>query len=286
MEYSIYALAAAALISVAAILAKLGSKKAEPSVAAGLSVTVMTICAYILSEKAVRAVHIFSLNKRVLLFVLIAGIVTGVAALCFFKALHTGEAMQVVPVWKLSIIFTMLFGVIWWHNKFGTNQIIATILCLAGIVIIVVGNNKKWQWFLFAIIAALLMSAVEIVEDIGISGIGSGALRFFELVIGAVLIWIVAIVTGGGKKLRSISFLDGVFTCLSGLAVAGSWICLSRAQALKSGLLPLQIYRVNLLITVILAAVILKEKISGRKILGALLFIAGVEILLFKSPIF
>lgn len=286
LDYSIYALLAAVFISSAAVLSKAGSKKAEPSVAAGLGSTVATICAFLLYERNVRGFHIFSAGSKTVIFILLTGFITGLGILFFFKALHIGAASNVVPVTKLNIIITILFGVVWWHNKLTTNIIISAVLCILGLLVIIIGNSKKWQWFAYAIISAVSISAVDILENVGVSGVNSGALRFYQLLIATVFMWILAVTTGGGKKLRSISFLDGIYSCLSGVTLAASWVCLSRAQALNKGILPMQIYRVNLLITLIAAAVLLKEKISGRIIVGGLMLVAGLEILLLKSPIF
>lgn len=286
MTWLFYALAAATLVSVAAILAKAGSKKADPSLGGALCVTVMCLCAFFLSRSAVSGVRISTFGRNTIIFLLLEGLTTGAAILCFFKAIHSGEVTHVVPVVKLNIILVLLFGVFYWHNKLGVNPIVAIVLCVAGILVIIVGNTKGWQWCGFAFLAAVFMAATSILETIGKGALGADLLRFFKLFIAAVLIWVVSIATGSGKKLRAISFLDGIYTCLSGLAVAASWVCLARANALADNLRVSQIYRINLFITVILAAMILKEKISGRKLVGAALFVAGLEVLLLKSPLF
>ena len=63
-------------------------------------------------------------------------------------------------------------------------------------------------------------------------------------------------------------------------------VFLSRSRALAVDVNVLWIYRTNLFITMILAAMILKEKISGKKLIGAVIFIAGLEVLLLNRPLF
>lgn len=286
MTWIIYTLIAATLISVAAILAKLGSKKADPSLGAGLCILVVCVGAFILLNGNVKISGILSMGRNSTIFLILDGLTTGAALICFFKAIHTGEVSNIAPVIKLNIIFIILFGVLYWHNRPGTNQIAAIVLCVAGIVVMLVGNNKGWQWCGYALLSAVFLTASSILESIGASSPGGASLRFYKLFIAAILIWVVAFATGSGRKLRAISFLDGIYNCLSGVAIVLNWICLDRAHALKGGMEVEQIYRIDLLILVILASMILKEKISGRKLIGAVIFIAGLEVLLLAKPIF
>lgn len=286
MTWLFYALVAAVLISAAAILAKAGCKSSQPVISAGISVAAMFVCAFLMYGWNIKKLNIFSYGTRTLVFILIAGIITGAAILFFFKAIHSAEVIHVVPIIKINIIIFLWVSVFYWNNKVGTNLIVTTVLCVLGIVVLLAGNTKNWQWLLFSVLSSLLLTASSVVEKIGLSDIGDSSLRIYKLLIATVVIWIVAIASGSGKKLRSISFLDGIYSCLAGAAVIFSQIALSRADSLANNTTVLQVYRMNFLMTVIIASVILKEKISGRIIVGALFFIAGLEILLLKNPLF
>ena len=45
-------------------------------------------------------------------FLILSGLATGASWLCFYRALQEGPASLVVPIDKLSILFTVLFAVI------------------------------------------------------------------------------------------------------------------------------------------------------------------------------
>ena len=59
----------------------------------------------------------------------------------------------------------------------------------------------------------------------------------------------------------------------------------SKSCALTTEHMVLAVYRLNLLMLVILATIFLKEKISGRILFGAILMIAGLELLLVKGSL-
>ena len=286
MTWIIYVLAAAAFISVAAVLAKMGTKKADTALAAGLFTTVILIGAFLLARGSISISQIASFGRNTIIFLILAGLTTGAAILCFFKAIQTGEVSHVVPVVQINTILVIIFGVVYWHRKLGINSIIAIICCVGGIVVILVGNTKNWQWFGYALLSAVFITASSILESVWGKGISSGVILFYKLIIAAILIWAVAFASGSGKKLRAISFLDGIYICLAGAFVILTNVFLSRSRALAVDVNVLWIYRTNLFITMILAAMILKEKISGKKLIGAVIFIAGLEVLLLNRPLF
>ena len=112
MTWIIYVLAAAAFISVAAVLAKMGTKKADTALAAGLFTTVILIGAFLLARGSISISQIASFGRNTIIFLILAGLTTGAAILCFFKALHTGEVSHVVPVVQINTILVIILFLI------------------------------------------------------------------------------------------------------------------------------------------------------------------------------
>ena len=52
-----------------------------------------------------------SISGRTYLFLLLSGLGTGASWLCYFRALKIGEAAQVAPIDKLSVVLVAVFGV-------------------------------------------------------------------------------------------------------------------------------------------------------------------------------
>ena len=55
--------------------------------------------------------------KNELIFIILSGFATGGSWLCYYKALHEGPASIVVPIDKLSILVTIAFSYIVFHEK-------------------------------------------------------------------------------------------------------------------------------------------------------------------------
>jgi transporter family protein len=70
-------------------------------------------------------------------FLTLSGFATGISWLLFFRALQLGPASHVVPVDKLSIVFTMLFARIFLGERFSKRNLIGLALLTAGTVIII-----------------------------------------------------------------------------------------------------------------------------------------------------
>ena len=66
-----------------------------------------------------------------------SGIATGLSWICYYRALQIGDASKVVPIDKLSIIFTLIFAVIFLHEEFTVKTLIATLLIAAGALVLV-----------------------------------------------------------------------------------------------------------------------------------------------------
>mgnify|MGYP000567963812 FL=1 len=55
--------------------------------------------------------------KKELAFVFLSGLATGGSWLCYYKALQDGPASAVVPIDKLSILVTVFFSYLVFHEK-------------------------------------------------------------------------------------------------------------------------------------------------------------------------
>ncbi|WP_316858271.1 EamA family transporter [uncultured Cohaesibacter sp.] len=52
----------------------------------------------------------FSLSAKSILFLVLSGLATGASWICYFRALKIGQASQVAPIDKLSVVLVALFG--------------------------------------------------------------------------------------------------------------------------------------------------------------------------------
>ena len=211
MIWIFYVLAAATLISVAAVLAKFGTKKADSAVAAGLFITLILIGNFLLLGKKLSISQVTGFGKSTWISIFLGGLAIGVAVLFFFKSVNEDRITHVVPIIQLRTIFVFFFGVVFWHNMLGVYSIIAIVCCFVGIVVIIFGDTKNLKWLAYALISTVFFVVEDILGSIWGHGVSSGVLLFYKLIIAAIFIWAVSIASGSGKKLRAISFLDGKY---------------------------------------------------------------------------
>lgn len=286
MTWLVYACGAALCVALSAFWAKAGTKKGDAAPAAGISLFVTCSFAFVLAKAKINAAHLSGIAVRSWIFIVLSGAALAGVFLCFFQAIRMSEVTQVVPVYKCHVVVTMLAGALVWHEKITTNHIIAMVLILVGAFVMVLSaGTKNMKWLLLAIGAAGCMCLSTFLADYGVTGVSRGLLRFLRLFSAFLVIGGIVLTSGKGKMLRALSFLDGIYLCLSGAAAGVSWILYQKACALTTGQMVLAVYRLDLLMLVILATLFLKEKISGRILFGAILMIAGFELLLVKGSL-
>lgn len=66
-----------------------------------------------------------------------SGIATGASWLCYYKALQMGEASKVVPIDKMSVVFTLIMAFIFLHEQFTWKSAVGSILITLGTLIMV-----------------------------------------------------------------------------------------------------------------------------------------------------
>ena len=77
------------------------------------------------------------ISRKSWLFLILSGIATGGSWLCYYKALQMGEVQKVVPIDKLSVVFTLIMAFVFLHEKFTAKSLIGCILIAAGTLVMV-----------------------------------------------------------------------------------------------------------------------------------------------------
>lgn len=63
-----------------------------------------------------------SISAKTWTFLILSGLATGASWLCYYRALQDGLASVVVPIDKLSILVTILFSYLVFHEKLGKKK--------------------------------------------------------------------------------------------------------------------------------------------------------------------
>lgn len=133
----VFALLSAIFAALTSILAKIGID----GVNSNLATAIRTVIVVIMSWGMVFLTHaqsgITEISKKSWLFLILSGLATGVSWLCYYRALQMGEASKVVPIDKLSVVFTLVLAFVFLHEEFTIKSLTGCILIGVGTVIMV-----------------------------------------------------------------------------------------------------------------------------------------------------
>ena len=131
-----WALLSAGFASLTAIFGKIGVTGVDPDFATLLRVVVIAAFAGVLVLVRGAAQPLSSLAPRTLIFLGLSGLATGVSWLCYYRALSLGQAGQVAPVDKLSIVLVAVMGVAFLGESLSLRNWLGVVLVVGGAILI------------------------------------------------------------------------------------------------------------------------------------------------------
>lgn len=131
-SWIVYAVLSAVFASLTSILAKVGIENVESNLGTAIRTIAVLIMAWVIVFVTQKQNDVKKIDKRSLIFIILSGIATGGSWLCYYKALQDGLASIVVPIDKLSILFTVLFAYIFLKEKLSKKSVLGLILIVVG----------------------------------------------------------------------------------------------------------------------------------------------------------
>lgn len=116
-DWLFYAVLSAVFASLTAILGKIGIEGVDSNLGTAIRTTVVLMMAWFMVFVTGKGNLVKKTEKKELGFIILSGFATGASWLCFYRALQDGPASVVVPIDKLSILVTILFSWIVFHEK-------------------------------------------------------------------------------------------------------------------------------------------------------------------------
>ena len=133
----VFALLSAIFAALTSILAKVGIEGVNSTLATAIRTGVVLLMAWGMVFLTDTQGGISGISGKNWLFLILSGLATGASWLCYYKALQMGEASKVVPVDKLSVIFTLVLAFVFLHEKFTPKSLIGCMLIGAGTLLMV-----------------------------------------------------------------------------------------------------------------------------------------------------
>jgi transporter family protein len=135
-SWQFWALMAAVFAALTAIFAKVGVE----NVGSDFATLVRTVVILIALAGFVTATSQWerwdTIAPRSILFLILSGLATGASWVCYFRALKIGDASQVAPIDKLSVVLVAVFGVMFLGEKLSTTNWLGIALIGAGAVLV------------------------------------------------------------------------------------------------------------------------------------------------------
>lgn len=287
MIWLVAAIFSAVFAGVTSILAKCGIKKTDSDLATALRTIVVLAFSWIMVF-VVGSVHIITtIESKSLIFLILSGLATGASWICYFKALSVGNINKVVPIDKSSTVLTVLIAIICFGEISNLAvKLIATAILAVGIFLMVEKKqteqkSESGSWMIYAVLSAVFAALTSILAKVGISGVESNLGTAIRTGVVLVMAWIIVLVKGKHKQIKTIERRELLFIGFSGIATGASWLCYY--YAVQNGILSVvvPIDKMSILVTVVFSYFVFKEKLSKKAFVGLCLMIAGTLLMAF-----
>ncbi|MBE6935362.1 MAG: EamA family transporter [Ruminococcaceae bacterium] len=133
----ILALLSSVFAALTSILAKIGITGVNSNLATAIRTGVVLVMSWGMVVLTNAQSGLSEISRRSWLFLILSGIATGLSWLCYYRALQLGEASKVVPIDKLSVVFTLIMAFVFLHEEFTVKSLIGSILLAAGTLVMV-----------------------------------------------------------------------------------------------------------------------------------------------------
>ena len=281
----LFAFGSALFAGLTAILAKCGIRNTDSNVATALRTGVVLIFSWIMVFVVGAQSGIRDISEKVLIFLILSGLSTGISWLCYFKALQIGDINKVTPIDKSSTVITMLLAFIFLGEEITWLKFVSMILIGIGTYLMI--QKKETQekkedkkWLLYAVGSAVFASLTSILGKIGIQDVNSNLGTAIRTAVVLVMAWIVVFVTGKQDTVKNIDRKSWLFLILSGFATGGSWLCYYRALQTGPASVVVPIDKLSILVTIAFSYVVFHEKLSLKSGAGLILIVVGTLALL------
>lgn len=133
----LFALLSAVFAALTSILAKVGIENVDSTLATAIRTVAVVGMSWLMVFITNTQSGISSISKKSWIFLILFGLATGASWLCYYKAIQMGDVSKVVPIDKLSVLFTLVLAFVFLHEEFNTKSLIGSILITAGTLVMV-----------------------------------------------------------------------------------------------------------------------------------------------------
>jgi transporter family protein len=138
------------------------------------------------------------------------------------------------------------------------------------------------SWIFWALLSAFFAGITAVLAKIGVAGIDSNLATAIRTSVVLVFSWAIVLVTTPRLSLSQISRHTWLFLTFSGIATGLSWLCYFHALQIGQASRVAPVDKLSVVFAILLAALILHEKLAWQHWLGGSLIVTGALILAWK----
>lgn len=131
-----WSLLSALFAGATAVLAKVGVANVDSNLATAIRTTVILVFAWGVAFATAKPAALGTIATRTWLFLVLSGLATGLSWLCYFRALQLGQASQVAPIDKLSVVFVLVFAALFLNESLTVKSGLGAALIVAGAIVL------------------------------------------------------------------------------------------------------------------------------------------------------
>jgi transporter family protein len=137
-SWQLWAFLSAVFAALTAIFAKIGVENVNSDFATFIRTVVILAClgAFLYATKQFQPPG--TVSGKTYLFLVLSGLATGASWVCYFRALKLGDAAQVAPIDKLSVVLVAIFAVVFLGERPMAKDWVGIGLIAAGAVLIAI----------------------------------------------------------------------------------------------------------------------------------------------------
>src|SRR5438105_5059057 len=135
-SWQFWAVLSAVFAALTAIFAKVGVENVNSDLATFIRTIVVLVTLALILQATNQFQAPGTISGKTYLFLLLSGLGTGGSWICYFRALKLGNAGQVAPVDKMSVVLVAIFGVLFLGEKLGALNWLGVALIALGAVLV------------------------------------------------------------------------------------------------------------------------------------------------------
>ena len=133
----VFALLSAVFAALTTILGKIGIQGVQSNLATAIRTMVVVVMAWGMVFLTNAQSGLTEISRKSWIFLILSGLATGASWLCYYRALQLGEVSKVVPIDKLSVVFTIVLAFLFLHEQMTAKALIGCVLIAAGTLVMV-----------------------------------------------------------------------------------------------------------------------------------------------------